>query len=153
MAHIYRLLAPAMLTAFRPASQDQQQQQQQQPQGAEETGNLGEGGEGVLEGGDVGGGDEEEEDGITSQDWEGEGLVEEEERALGLSGRCADMLTLMACRVCDPEVCVCVCVHVCVCTRVCVCVRVCMCLYVYIRMSGCECVYVRSVCWVCADRR
>ena len=76
-------------------------------------------------------------------------VVEEEERALGLSGRCADMLTLMACRVCDPEVCVCACARLCV--YVCVCV--CMCLYVYIRMSGCECVYVRSVCWVCADRR
>ncbi len=86
MAHIYRLLAPAILSTH---GSDEQQQQS-----AAELG-QGEGAPFPIEA-------SVEEDGVVSQSLD----TEDTGGDLGaeLSDRCADILTLMACRVCDPEV-------------------------------------------------
>ncbi|KAF5831966.1 hypothetical protein DUNSADRAFT_12330 [Dunaliella salina] len=90
VAHIYRLLAPAMLSAHESTPQSQQEQQQQQTMTTTTRG---------LDNSDDEG---DEEGGFSSQSTDGGTSSGEKEQ--GLSGRCADMLTLMACRVCDPEV-------------------------------------------------
>ena len=45
---------------------------------------------------------------------------------------------------CEPRVCVCVCVSVCVCARACACMRACMCVSVCVCVCVCVCVRARA---------
>lgn len=92
VAGLYRLLAPAL--------------QHQQHAGVSQAAAQGSGqpraGEGGQEGGEaegLAGGD----DGVDEEEAGGQGGLGGQ-APVGLSGRCADMMALMACRVCDPEV-------------------------------------------------
>lgn len=124
VAHIYRLLLPALTDGSAPHAQPEAEpkggQGKRSSTGAGAKGKPGKGGQGVAQGDSLGGGRDregavgrewcsEDEDGVSSVEWEGEaglgvGGAEGEGAEAGMSAACLGMLNTMACRYCDPEV-------------------------------------------------